>query len=188
VHLPLAPWSPPVLEITGRVPTRELGDAVVQLAKEAVWRRRAGIQTAARVSVDRPVGPRAHVLIAEDDPPSLNGLEALLKRWGCEVETATDGQMALEKALAHHPSLVITDVTMPRLNGLEMLKVLRRNCPETPVIMITGQEAQALGPLLPAAGEGPYGYLEKPVEVPELRMLVAKALAVEVKDKLVGSM
>jgi CheY-like chemotaxis protein len=188
VQLPLTPWSPPVLEITGRVPTRELGDAVVQLAKEAVWRRRAGIQTAARVSVDRPVGPRARVLIAEDDPPSLNGLEALLKRWGCEVETATDGQMALEKALAHHPSLVITDVTMPRLNGLEMLKVLRRNCPETPVIMITGQEAQALGPLLPAAGEGPYGYLEKPVEVPELRMLVAKALAVEFKDRLVGSM
>jgi hypothetical protein len=54
--------------------------------------------------------------------------------------------------------------------------------------MITGQEAQALGPVLPAAGEGPYGYLEKPVEVPELRMLVAKALAVEFKDRLVGSM
>ena len=119
------------------------------------------------------MGP--HVLIADDDRPSLNGLEVLLTRWGCRVETATDGQMALEKTLALHPSLVITDFTMPRLNGLEVWEVLRRDCPETPVVILTGQGA--VGPLLPAAGEGPYGYLEKPVEVPQLRMLVAKALA-----------
>ena len=119
------------------------------------------------------------MLIAEDDPPSLNGLEALLTGWGCQVETATDGQMALEKALAFHPSLVITDVTMPRLNGLEVLAVLRRDCPETPVIILTGQGA--VGPLLPAPEEGPYGYLEKPVEVPELRMLVTQALTVEAR-------
>jgi len=118
-----------------------------------------------------------HVLIADDDQPSLNGLEALLTRWGCQVETATDGQMVLEKALAFHPSLVITDFTMPRLNGLEVLEVLRRDCPETPVIMLTGQGA--VGPLVRAAGEEPYGYLEKPIEVSQLRTLVAKALAPE---------
>ena len=66
---------------------------------------------------------------------------------------------------------------MPRLNGLEVWEVLRRDCPETPVIILTGQGE--VGPLLPAAGERPYGYLEKPVEVPQLRMLVAKALAPE---------
>ena len=66
---------------------------------------------------------------------------------------------------------------MPRLNGLEVLEVLRRDCPETPVIILTGQGAA--GPLLPAAGEGPYGYLEKPIDVPQLRTLVAKALAPE---------
>jgi CheY-like chemotaxis protein len=119
------------------------------------------------------MGP--HVLIADDDRPSLNGLEVLLTRWGCRVETATDGQMALEKTLALHPSLVITDLTMPRLNGLEVWEVLRRDCPEIPVIILTGQGA--VGPLLPAPEEGPYGYLEKPVEVPQLRMLVATALA-----------
>jgi len=117
------------------------------------------------------------VLIADDDRPSLNGLDVLLTRWGCRVETATDGQMALEKTLALHPSLVITDLTMPRLNGLEVWEVLRRDCPEIPVIILTGQGA--VEPLLPAAGEGPYGYLEKPVEVPQLRMLVATTLAPE---------
>jgi CheY-like chemotaxis protein len=198
VRLPLAPWSPAVVEITGRVPTPELRDGVVRLAKREVSRRRTRVQTAARIAIDPLIGPRPasgtqsaapavtprgtapHVLIADDDPQSLNGLEALLQRWGCQVETATDGQMALEKALARHPSLVITDVTVPRLNGLEVWEVLRRDCPETPVIMLTGQGA--VGPLLPAAGAGPYGYLEKPVEVPQLRMLVAEALAVETGD------
>ena len=85
--------------------------------------------------------------------------------------------MALEKTLALHPSLVITDFTMPRLNGLEVWEVLRRDCPEIPVIILTGQGA--VGPLLPAPEEGPYGYLEKPVEVPQLRILVATALAPE---------
>ena len=63
---------------------------------------------------------------------------------------------------------------MPRLNGLEVWEVLRRVCPETPVIILTWQGRWAT---LLAAREGPYGYLEKPVEVPQLRMLVAKALA-----------
>ncbi len=180
VHLPPAPWSPAVVEITGCVPTPELRDGVVRLAKRELSRRGTGVRTAARIAVEPLICPRAsgardaapavtppgmvpHVLIADDDQPSLNGLEAVLTRWGCRVETATDGQIALAKTLALHPSLVITDFAMPRLNGLEVWEVLRRDCPETPVIILTG----------------PYGYLEKPVEVPQLRMLVAKALAPE---------
>ncbi len=149
-HLPRAPWSPAVVEITGCVPTPELRDGVVRLAMRELSRRRTGVRTAARIAVDPLICPRRasgargaapavtpqgmvpHVLIADDDQPSLNGLEALLTRGGCQVETATDGQMVLEKALAFHPSLVITNFTMPRLNGLEVLEVLRRDCPETP--------------------------------------------------------
>jgi len=129
VHLPRAPWSPAVVEITGCVPTPELRDGVVRLAKRELSRQRTGVRTAARIAVDSLICPRAsgargaapavtprgmvpHVLIADDDQPSLNGREALLTRWGCQVETATDGQMVLEKALAFHPSLVITDFTM----------------------------------------------------------------------------
>lgn len=170
VHLPRAPWAPAVVEITGCVPTPELRDEVGRLAKRELSRRRTGARTAARIAVDplrcarvasgtrgavaavTPRGMVPHVLIADDDPPTLNGLEALLKVWGCQVETATDGQMALEKARALHPSLVITDVTMPRLNGLEVLEVLRRDCPETAVIILTGQGE--VGPLLPAARGG----------------------------------
>ena len=60
-----------------------------------------------------------------------------------------------------HSSLPIS--RCPVLNGLEVWEVLRRDCPETPVIILTG----------------PYGYLEKPVEVARVRMFVAKALAPE---------
>ncbi len=68
------------------------------------------------------MGP--HVLIADDDRRSLNGLEL-----GGAPSRPPPIQMALEKTRALHPSLVITDFTMPRLNGLEVWEVLRRDCP-----------------------------------------------------------
>jgi len=134
VHLPSAFWSPAVVQITGRVPTTDLRDAVVRLAKRELSRWRTGAQTAARFEVQPLIGP-LEAAGPEARPPRslrgareawvrtcsspmmtghrLNGLEVLLTRWGCRVETATDGQMALEKTLASIP-LVITDFTMPR--------------------------------------------------------------------------
>src|SRR6266446_10993559 len=81
VHLPWGFWSPAVVEITGRVPTTDLRDDVVRLAKRELARWRTGAQTAARLVVDPLIGPRVaagtrgmgpHVLIADDDRPSLN--------------------------------------------------------------------------------------------------------------------
>ena len=143
------------------------------------------IKTIARIGLDaqerlseapgavRP-GTAPDVLLAEDDEPTRSGLELLLKRWGYRVATAADGQTALDKVRALHPALVITDVTMPRLNGLEVLQALRRDRPEMPVIVMSGQDMA--GSLLRGAREGPYGYLSKPVEAPTLRRLVASAL------------
>ena len=193
VRLPLWPHSPAVVAITGRVPSPAHRDAVRQLTQRVLSRRYRRVKAIARIAIDsprdlseasrihadaplgaRPITAAPDVLLAEDDDASRTGLEILLKRWGYRVETATDGQTALEKVLALHPSLVITDVTMPGLNGLEVLQVLRRDRPETPVIVLTGQEAA--GPLLHGTGDDPYGYLSKPVEVRKLRLLVTKAL------------
>ncbi len=185
IHLPLWRRSPAVVAIAGRVPSPALRDAVRQLTSGVVSRRYRRVKTIARIVVDSSEGlpeapgsarptPAPDVLLAEDDDASRTGLELLLRRWGYRVETATDGQTALEKVRALHPSLVITDVAMPRLNGLEVLQVLRRDLPETPVIVLTGQDMA--GPLLRGAGDGPYGYLSKPVETRKLRLLVARAL------------
>jgi CheY-like chemotaxis protein len=185
VRLPWWRRSPAVVALTGRVPSPALRDAARQLTARVLSTRYPRVKTIARIVVDspgylaevapvaQPITPAPDVLIAEDDDASRTGLEILLKRWGYRVETATDGQTALEKALALHPSLVITDVTMPRLDGLEVLRVLQRDRAETPVILLTGQDAAGR---LRRTGEGPYGYLSKPVEVEQLRRLVAKAL------------
>lgn len=184
IQLPLWRRSPAVVAIAGRVPSPALRDAVRELTTGVLTRRYQRVRTIACIVVDSPeslseapVAPRPitapDVLLAEDDDATRTGLELLLKRWGYRVETATDGQAALEKVRTLHPSLVITDLTMPRLNGLEVVQALRRDRPETPVIVISGQD---MAGSLHGAGEGPYGYLSKPVEVPKLRRLLATAL------------
>ena len=69
------------------------------------------------------------------------------------------------------------------LNGLEVLEALRQDRPETPVIGLTGQ--RAVEPLLRAGAAGSYDFLEKPVQVPQLGTLVAKALTPEIGDRRV---
>lgn len=110
--------------------------------------------------------------MVDDDDSARDSLGTLFTLWGYEVETATDGQVALEKAFALSPSLIVTDLVMPHLDGLGLLRGLRKDLPEIPVILLTGA-VEALARVPP---EGAYGYLTKPVDVARLRMLVTKAL------------
>jgi CheY-like chemotaxis protein len=71
------------------------------------------------------------ILVADDDSASRNGLGTLLSSWGYEVELAADGDEALARAGTFHPAVVITDLVMPRLDGMELLHRLRRDAPST---------------------------------------------------------
>jgi len=115
------------------------------------------------------------ILVADDDPSSLEGLRALLAIWGYEVETASDGRVALQKVSAAEPKAVITDVVMPVMNGLELLRALRIERPGMPVIVLTGQGS--LDTLARARQQGAYAYLAKPVDVGRLKSVLASALA-----------
>jgi DNA-binding NtrC family response regulator len=115
------------------------------------------------------------ILVADDDPSSLEGLCALLSIWGYEVETASDGRVALQKVSAAEPKAVITDVVMPMMNGLELLGVLRIERPWMPVIVLTGQGS--LDTLVRSRQQGAYAYLVKPVDVGRLKSVLASALA-----------
>src|SRR5262249_14396478 len=64
------------------------------------------------------------VLIAEDEPHALMGLAELISGWGYQTETARDGMEAWEKALAWDPAIIVTDLKMPRLDGLGLLAKL----------------------------------------------------------------
>lgn len=116
------------------------------------------------------------ILIADDEPEALELVEFNLKQASFAVITAADGEEALKKAKAQLPALVVLDVMMPELDGLEVCKLLRRD-PATaamPVIMLTAKAAEidrVLGLEL-----GADDYLTKPFSPRELVLRVKKLL------------
>ncbi len=77
------------------------------------------------------------VLVADDDPEVLGTLDIILSKSGFEVVLATDGAEALDRFRAHAVDIVITDLAMPKLNGLQLARLCKRQKPGTPVVMIT---------------------------------------------------
>jgi DNA-binding NtrC family response regulator len=114
------------------------------------------------------------VLIADDDASTLSGMRALLTVWGYEVETAPNGRAALEKITSAPPAVLVTDVVMPLMNGLELLDAVRITRPAMPVIILTAHSS--LDTLMVAAAEGAFAYLPKPVDVAKLKAVLASAL------------
>ena len=113
------------------------------------------------------------ILIVDDEEPARQGLTALLARWGYEVDEAGDGQEALAKAAAGLPSVVLSDLVMPKMDGLELLRALKSDVPYASVILLTGQGS--IDTAVTAMKEGAYDYLTKPVDVARLRVLIPKA-------------
>ena len=80
----------------------------------------------------------ASILIVDDEAAIRNSLSRYFRLKGYEVETAEDGLDALEKLALKPWQVVISDIMMPRMNGVELLRRIRREFPMTRVIMITG--------------------------------------------------
>ncbi len=114
------------------------------------------------------------VLVADDDQDSCQALATLLAAWGYEVAEATDGGAALDRAIAFRPSLIVTDLVMPGMDGLALLKALRVELPASTVIVLTGHATVETA--VAAMRDGAYDYLTKPVDIRRLRALVDKAL------------
>jgi two-component system C4-dicarboxylate transport response regulator DctD len=115
------------------------------------------------------------ILVADDDPSSLEGLRRLLAVWGYEVETATNGRAALDKTSVVRPEAVITDLRMPIMDGLQLLGALRHAEPGLPVIVITGHGDTVS--FHRAAEQGAYAYLRKPVDTAKLKSVLVSALS-----------
>jgi DNA-binding NtrC family response regulator len=114
------------------------------------------------------------ILVADDDEASVSGLAVLLSSWGYEVQEAADGEEALTKALAFQPDVIITDLIMPRLDGLALLKSLTVELPGSTVIVLTGHAT--IETAVASMKEGAYDYLTKPMDIQRLRLLIEKAL------------
>ncbi len=117
---------------------------------------------------------KAHILVVDDDPSARSGLEKLLASEGYSVQTAEDGVAALSVAADHPPDIVVTDLKMPRMDGLELLKKLREQDKDIPVVVATS--FQDLGSAVAAMRAGAEDYLPKPIDFDALTLIIERAL------------
>ena len=121
------------------------------------------------MSLDRPT-----IRLADDDPTIADTLAPYLERAGFHVLVVSDGMSALDKAQKHHPDLIILDVLMPRMDGRETLRRLRKSSIWTPTILLTQVEEASERAL--ALEEGADDYLNKPFDPHELLARVRAVL------------
>ena len=113
------------------------------------------------------------VLIVEDEPHALSGLAELVSGWGYRTETARDGIEALEKVTAWQPGIIVSDLKMPRMDGLELLARLGEGSEKIAVIMLTAQGS--IEAAVEAMKNGAYDFIQKPVDPTRLRAILTNA-------------
>ncbi len=119
----------------------------------------------------------AKILFVDDDEMVRYSLTKYLSRAGFDVETAEDGRVALNRMGEADFDLVITDIVMPNVEGLELIKTLRQRWPETPIIAISGGGRMDRSEYLSIAELfGVNATLEKPLDPDELVSLVQQQL------------
>ena len=115
------------------------------------------------------------VLIVEDEENERSGLAELVTSWGYRVETACDGAEGLEKATQWAPSIVVTDLKMPRMGGIELLERLAEQAQTIAVILVTAQGT--IDSAVQAMRTGAYDYITKPIDTNRLRTILSNASA-----------
>src|ERR1700694_4081163 len=115
------------------------------------------------------------VLIVEDEENERSGLAELVSTWGFRVETARDGAEGLEKAIQWTPSIVITDLKMPRMGGIELLGRLAEEAQTIAVVLVTAQGT--IDSAVQAMRMGAYDYITKPIDTNRLRTILSNASA-----------
>ncbi|PYQ85744.1 MAG: transcriptional regulator [Acidobacteria bacterium] len=128
--------------------------------------------TSIGVTDDTPKVVAERVLIVEDDSAARVGLEQLVKSWGFVAESASDGEEALEKVTTFRPAIVISDVVMPRMDGLALLRALQTQGADVTTLLLTAQGTVETA--VEAMKEGAYDYLTKPIDIQRLKILLDK--------------
>src|SRR6195256_3424203 len=133
------------------------------------------VRAAGDIAVPVDESPRViqeRVLIVEDDAAARAGLEQLVKAWGFIAESAADGEEALEKVTTFRPAIVITDMVMPRMDGLALLRALQQQGADVTTLLLTAQGTVETA--VEAIKEAAYDYRTKPVDLKRLKILLDK--------------
>jgi two-component system response regulator HydG len=117
---------------------------------------------------------KSRILVVDDEASARTGLERLLKQEGYVVDAAPDGEQALKLATEIAPDVIVTDLKMPKMDGLELLTKLREHGSDVPVIVATafGDVSSAVG----AMRAGAEDYLTKPIDFDSLLVAVERAI------------
>ena len=120
--------------------------------------------------------PKHTILIADDEPNMRRVLDGLLRRQGYQVLSAADGQQALRLLVeqAEHVAAIITDLRMPKLDGMQLLERTARDYPDIPVVLLTAHGS--VDNAVAAVKLGAFDYLEKPFDQSQIRQVLEKAV------------
>lgn len=124
--------------------------------------------------MDGDAKSKVRVLVVDDEPSARSGLEKLLLQEGYVVNAASDGPTALAIATENPPDVVVTDLKMPKMDGVELLAKLREQDPDLPVIMVTA--FGDVGSAVTAMRAGAADYLTKPVDFDALLVSLDRAV------------
>lgn len=124
------------------------------------------------------------VLIVDDDPASRRLLEVRLRPLECDVATAANGEQALSAIRKDSPDLVLLDLEMPRMGGMEVLRVLRKEGLDLTTIVITAHGSIATA--VEAMREGAHDFITKPIDASHFDIVLRKALQRELFKRELG--
>ncbi len=116
---------------------------------------------------------KTRVLVVDDEAGILDSLRILLRNEGFNCYTALGGKQGIEFLAAHSPDIVLTDVRMPMVTGIEVLSAARQHDPDMPVILMTAQAS--LQSAVQAVNEGAFYYIQKPFQNDELIAILRRA-------------
>ena len=131
-------------------------------------------ETAITTDQSNSLEPGERVLIVEDDPATRSGLAELVQAWGFQTSEAVDGEEAMRKVTTFRPAIVVSDLVMPRMGGLELLHALSDQLSDITFVLLTAQGT--VESAVEAIKDGAYDYLSKPVDPQRLQILLQKAV------------
>lgn len=117
---------------------------------------------------------QSHILVVDDEAMARENIEHVLRKEGHEVTTAASGAEAIQLVEHEHPDLVITDLKMEKIDGMQLLETIKSMSPETEIVMVTGYAT--VDSAVNALTKGAAYYLAKPFKLDDLRATVKRIL------------
>jgi signal transduction histidine kinase/DNA-binding response OmpR family regulator len=146
-------------------------DAPTPRAPEPAAPARSGVPAPAGIEVE----PAARLLVVDDEPSIVDILQEFLGSMAYEVHVARSGEEALQRLPQVQPDVVITDINLPGISGLELMRQAKARDGEVAVIVLTGHVSAASA--IEALRQGAYDYVTKPFDLEEVQKIVERAIA-----------